>query len=66
MNEITYLLAVLVVKDILSVDEAKKIQAEMTKGVISSDLGHMVTKVKTALENKESDVKKIDAKEFLS
>ena len=66
MNEITYLLAVLVVKDILSVDEAKKIQAEITKGVISSDLGHMVTKVKTALDSKVSDIKKIDAKEFLS
>jgi hypothetical protein len=64
MNELTYLLAVLINKDILSVDEAKKLQNECRKGIVNSNIGEMVSKVERALKDKSEGLKKVSATDF--
>lgn len=65
MNELTYMLAILVCKDVLSVDEAKSIQKASNEAVISSNLGEMITKVNSALRKKTIEVKKLDARDII-
>jgi len=65
-NDLTYLLAVLVKKEILTLDEAKALQVESRKSITNSSLGEMVSKVDKALKKSDDPVKKIDASTFLS
>ncbi len=64
MPELTFILAILVNKDILSVQEARKLKVALSEQITSSNLGEMITKVSKALEDKESEVEKIDAEQF--
>ncbi len=64
MPELTFMLAILVNKDILSVQEARKLKIALSEHITSSNLGEMITKVSKALEDKESEVEKIDAEQF--
>lgn len=64
MNEFVYLLAILVSKEVLTEDEAKKYIKQSNTGILNSNLKEMMTKAKTALEVKEDSVEKIDAKDF--
>lgn len=65
MNEITFILAVLVNKDVITLQEAVKLKKSLTQNVISSNLKDMIEKVSKALEIKESDVETIDAQDIL-
>ena len=64
MPELTFMLAVLVSKDILTVQEARKLKIALSEHITSSNLGEMITKVSKALEDKESEITKIDAEQF--
>ena len=65
MNEVTFLLAVLIEKEILTVSEAKSLQKSLKESVTNANLGEMITKVDNALSDKDETVKKIDAKTIL-
>lgn len=65
MNELVLMLAILVRKDILSVDEAKSIQKASNESVINSNLGEMITKVDKALRKKVNDFDKLDARDII-
>lgn len=66
MNELTFLIAVLVRKDILSADEARSLIKTSKEGVINGNLGDMIAKVDVALKPKPLGIEKIDAKKFLN
>lgn len=66
MNELTYMLAILVNKEVLTPLEARKIQKASTEGVISSNLPEMMAKVAKALKQPEDTLEKISAKDFLN
>lgn len=65
-NDLTYLLAILVVKEVLTLSEAKVLQVESRKSVTTSSLAEMITKVTKALDSPEDAIKKIDAAQFLT
>ncbi len=65
MNELTFLIAVLVRKDVLTVVEASALLKASKEGVINGNVGEMVAKVDRALKRKTDDVEKVDAKEFM-
>lgn len=65
MNELTYILAILVRKDVLTVQEAAALKKEGGENVITSNLGEMITKVDRALRKKASDVEKLDARDII-
>ena len=64
--EVTYLLAILVQKDILSLDEAHKLRKSLRESVVNDNLTQMIEKVNKALETRESGIKVLDAKTVLS
>lgn len=64
MNELTYILAVLVKKDVLSVHEAGAIQKAAKESVISTNLGEMIAKVDKAL-TKKPGIEKVDARDII-
>lgn len=53
MPELTLVLALLIRKDIISVDEARSILKSSKEGVVNDNLGEMVTKVDKALKKKD-------------
>lgn len=61
MNEMSFLLAILIYQGILTKDEARKLQRAHSEGVISSNLEQMVIKVKKALEPSEDLLERVDA-----
>lgn len=65
-NDLTYLLAVLVNKEIITLDEAKALQVESRKSVTNSSMGEMIAKVNKALTKADDPIKKIDAAQFLN
>lgn len=66
MNDFTYTLAILVRKDILSVDEAHSLQIAHNEGVTNANLGEMIAKVDKALKKNPNAIKKINAKDILN
>lgn len=62
--ELTFILAILVKKDILSVQEAVAIKKSSDEAVITSNLGEMITKVDKALQKKSSELDKVDARDI--
>lgn len=66
MNEATYLLAVLVIKGIVTKKEALLLKRSMTEGVINSDLNQMLAKVEKALVPLEKPLETIDAKTLIN
>lgn len=66
MNNETFILAVLVFKEIITLDEAKRLQKSLRESITNANLGQMLEKVVKALEDTTtSDVEKIDAKDFI-
>lgn len=66
MNELTFTLAILVAKELLTPAEAKAIQKASQESVITSNLGEMIAKVNKALQPKDAgEVKTIDAREVM-
>jgi len=66
MNNETFILAVLVKKNIITKDEAKRLQKSLRESITNADLTQMLDKVSKALENSNSsDIEKIDAKDFI-
>ncbi len=65
MPDLTFIFAVLVSKDILTIDEARRLKKSVGESITSSNLGEMITKVEEALKEDENETKKIDAKTFL-
>lgn len=63
--ELTYILAILVKKDVLSVQEASALKKASGEGTITTNLGEMITKVDKALRKKTSDVEKLDARDII-
>lgn len=66
MNELTYILAILVRSNMLTVVEARQLQKAFAEGTVTSNLGEMITKVDKALHVESSDLEKISAKDFLN
>lgn len=66
MNELTYVLAILVHKEVLTPLEARKVQKAAVEAVITSNLTEMVTKVDKALRQPDDGLEKISAKDFLN
>lgn len=64
MPELTLILALLIRKDIISVDEARSILKSSKEGVVNDNLGEMVTKVDKALKKKDK-TDTISAAEFM-
>lgn len=65
-NDLTYLLAVLVNKEVITLNEAKALQVESRKSVTNSSMGEMIAKVNKALTKADDPIKKIDASQFLN
>lgn len=63
--ELTYILAILVRKDVLTIQEASALKKEASENVITSNLGEMITKVDKALRKKTDDVEKLDARDII-
>lgn len=61
MNELTFVLAILIYQGILTKEEARKLLKAHSEGVINADLKQMVTKVEKALTSTEESLKKVDA-----
>jgi len=65
MNNETFILAVLVNKEIVTVAEAKRLQKSLRESVTNSDLPQMLDKVNNALNVEDTNkVTKIDAKDL--
>lgn len=65
MNELTYILAVLVRSNVLTVVEARQLQKASVEGTVSSNLGEMITKVDKALHKEEDALTKLNARDIL-
>ena len=67
MQDITFTLAILVSKEILTVVEAKAILKESQHSILSANLGEMIAKVSKALEVDEvtSTIEKVDARSII-
>lgn len=65
MNEVAFILAILVSKDVLSLQEAVSLKKSLSQGVISSNLKDMIEKVNKAIEIKESEFETIHAQDIL-
>ena len=66
MNNETFILAVLVFKEIITLDEAKRLQKSLRESITNANLGQMLEKVVKALDDTDtSNVEKIDAKDFI-
>lgn len=66
MNEATYFLAVLVRKEILTMDEATRLQKGLTEGYINSNLSQMLSKVDKALAIETPALEVVDAKSIIN
>lgn len=65
MNEVTFMLAIMVNKDILSLQEAVALKKSLSQGTISSNLKDMIEKVDKATEIKDSEFETIHAEDIL-
>lgn len=65
MNEVTYFLAILVKKDILSMEEAYKLRKALRESVTNDNLKEMIEKVDKALEPKVDEIETLDASKVL-
>lgn len=65
MNEVTFVLAILVDKDILTLQEAAKLKKSLTQSTINSNLKNMIEKVDKALAIKEDEIETISAVDLL-
>lgn len=65
MNEVIFMLAILVNKKVLSLQEAVNIKKSLSQGIISSNLKDMVNKVDEAMQIIETDFEKIHAEDIL-
>jgi hypothetical protein len=68
MNQLTFILAILVFKDVLSVNEAKSIKKAASQGTFTANLSEMISKVSDAVtkdEHEASNLNKINAKDLL-
>ncbi len=66
MSEVTFLLAVLVNKEILTLQEALALKKSLTQSITNANLSEMITKVSKALEIKEDTIKTVDASKVLN
>ena len=66
MNEVVFLLAILVHKEVITKREALVLQRSLSENIINGDLNQMITKVEKAFVTKEKELKTIDAKDLLS
>lgn len=64
MPELTYIVAILIRKDILSIEEGRRLIQSSKEGTMNGNLGEMITKADKAL-HKPKTVDKISAKELL-
>lgn len=64
--ELTFVVAILVRKDILSVEEAHQLLKASREATLNANLGEMIAKVDKALTKKKQSIEKIDAKEFMN
>lgn len=65
MNELTFLLAVLVKKDVLTELEAKQLKKEAAQNILNSDLPAMLAKVDRAFKVEEKELQTIDASDII-
>lgn len=67
MNELTFILAVLVTKEVLTITEAAAIHKASKESIISSNLGEMIAKVTKALEPSPDTgaIEKVDARSII-
>lgn len=65
MQEIIFLLAVLIKKEVITKEEGIKIKASISSGILTSNLGEMVGKINEALES-SVDIEKLDAADLFS
>lgn len=65
MNEVTYLLAILIHKDVLSLEEAKLLQKALRESVTNTNLKEMIEKVSKALERPTNETPVLSATEVL-
>ena len=65
MNEITFVLAVLVNKEIITKQEAQKLHKSMTQNILNSNINEMIAKVEHALSVSEISIQTIDANDII-
>jgi hypothetical protein len=65
MQEIIFLLAVLIKKEVITKEEGIKIKGSISSGILTSNLGEMVGKINEALES-SVDIEKLDAADLFS
>ena len=65
MNDLVFILAVLVYKKVITKKEANTIKKSLSEGVINGDLSQMIDKITKAFEDKAQDIETISAKDIL-
>lgn len=65
MNEVTFVLAILLDKEIITKEEAKRYHNSLKNGTLSPNLTDMIEKIKKA-ETPPEGMNSIDAKDFFS
>lgn len=65
MNELTFLLAVLINKNVITEHEAKLLKISLDKSVINGNLKEMTAKVEEAFKEVVPEITTIDAKNVL-
>ena len=65
MNELVFILAILVYQGILTKEEAYKLRKAHAEGVINADMKQMIAKVEKAFVDKEAGLTTVDAKDLL-
>jgi hypothetical protein len=65
MNEITFVLAVLVNKEVITKQEAQKLHKSMTQNILNSNINEMISKVERALSVNEISLQTIDANDII-
>lgn len=65
MNEITFTLALLVHKEIITKAEARTLQRSLSQGIVNSNLTEMIAKVEKAFVKDELEIERVDAKTLL-
>lgn len=65
MNEITFVLAVLVNKEIITKQEAQRLHKSMTQNILNSNINEMIAKVERALSVNEISLQTIDANDII-
>lgn len=65
MNEVTFLLAILIKKEIITEHEAIVLKRSLSENIINGDLHQMIAKVEKAFIKPTKDLETIDAKDLL-